>query len=95
MKIPLNKLKRQLEENLSPLYVISGEQSVLIREATELIQAKAKNEGFSEKKIIACSSKTDWAEIEAENNSLSLFAEKKIIEIRVSKKNLLKMRAKY
>lgn len=50
MKIPLNKLKRQLEENLSPLYVISGEQNVLIREATELIQARAKNEGFSEKR---------------------------------------------
>ena len=94
MKIPLNKLKRQLEENLSSLYVISGEQSVLIREATELIQAKAKNEGFSEKKIIACSSKTDWAEIEAENNSLSLFAEKKIIEIRVSKKKLTKDESK-
>ena len=74
MKIPFNRLKQQLEENLSPLYVISGDQNVLVREATELIQAKAKSEGFSEKKIITCSSKTDWAEIEVENNSLSLFA---------------------
>lgn len=90
MKIPLNRLKQQLEESLSPLYVISGDQNVLVREATELIQAKAKSEGFSEKKIITCSSKTDWGEIEVENNSLSLFAEKKIIEIRVSKKKLTK-----
>ena len=77
MKIPVKKLEEHLSKDFANLYIICGDEPILVKEAQDQIRSKATSLGFSERKSITCSSKEDYAEIGIENNSLSLFSEKK------------------
>ena len=90
MKVPAKKLEEHLSKNLANLYIICGDEPILVKEAQDQIRSKATSLGFSERKSITCSSKEDYAEIGIENNSLSLFSEKKIIEVKFSKQKFSK-----
>ena len=95
MKIPVKKLEEHLSKNLANLYIICGDEPILVKEAQDQIRSKATSLGYSERKSITCSSKEDYAEIGIENNSLSLFSEKKIIEVKFSKKSSQKKKFQY
>ena len=71
MKIPVKKLEEHLSKDFANLYIICGDEPILVKEAQVQIRSKAPSLGFSERKSITCSSKEVYAEIEIMNNSLS------------------------
>jgi DNA polymerase-3 subunit delta len=81
MKIAPEKLKNQLAQELLPIYVISGDEPLLSQELADLVKLTARQNGFSKGDVFRCDTNFDWDQLYNENNALSLFSEKKIIEI--------------
>ncbi|MDX1452954.1 MAG: DNA polymerase III subunit delta [Oleiphilaceae bacterium] len=83
MRIRLEQLDDSLSKKLLPVYFISGEEPLLIQEACDAIRLKAREHGFSERQIFTVDRQFDWQSLQDEANALSLFAEKKLIELRM------------
>ena len=84
MRLGFHELQGQLKKKLAPVYVISGDEPLQQGEAADLIRSTARSQGFAERKIIEAGSKFDWNELTAESNTLSLFAEQRILDLRIT-----------
>jgi len=85
MKIALNQLPQHLSKNLLPIYLVAGDEILLVREAVENIKKRAKENGFEESTTITADASTNIAEhLYKDSHSISLFAEKKIIILNLS-----------
>jgi DNA polymerase-3 subunit delta len=66
------------------LYVLHGDEALLVQEAADAIRATARAQGFTERSVHTVSgAHFDWSEVLAAGGSLSLFADKQIVEVRV------------
>lgn len=83
MKIRPEQLQDHLQKQLLPAYVISGDEPLLAQEAADAIRTVARKDGFTERELFHAESGFDWNQLLNESNSMSLFAEKKILELRI------------
>jgi DNA polymerase-3 subunit delta len=84
MRLGFHELQGHLKKKLAPVYVITGDEPLQQGEAADLIRNTARSQGFSERKIIETGSKFDWNELTTESNTLSLFAEQRILDLRIT-----------
>ncbi len=84
MKISLDNLSKSLLEELLPCYLVSGDEPLLIQESLDSIRSAAEKEGFTSRGLYDQNQSLDWNEIINSCRNLSLFSEKKIIEIRLN-----------
>ena len=84
MKISGDSLPPQLARGLSSTYLISGDEPLLVNEAADAVRARARSEGFTERELYVVERGFDWQALLAESRSMSLFASRKIIEIRMT-----------
>ena len=84
MKIKLEQLPRTLSIHNLPLYWLSGDEPLLMQEAADLIRSQYKENGYTEREILNVDKSFDWGQFFQSTGNLSLFAEKKIIELRLS-----------
>ncbi|NVJ59689.1 MAG: DNA polymerase III subunit delta [Gammaproteobacteria bacterium] len=78
----------QLSKHLKPLlpcYLITGDEYLLIMEAQDAIRSAAKEQGFTERQVHEVNKQFSFNELSADANNMSLFAEKRIIELRFEK----------
>jgi DNA polymerase-3 subunit delta len=84
MQLRPEELASQLKKQLLPVYVVSGDEPLLVQEACDLIRQHARQQGCTEREVIDASPKNfDWQEILASATSMSLFSERKLVEIRL------------
>ena len=83
MKLKQEQLTQHLAAELAPIYILSGDEPLQISECADLIRRKARSEGFVERTVYHIDKSFEWREFIEAVNSLSLFSEKKIIELRV------------
>jgi len=83
MRLGFHELKAHLKNTLLPVYVISGDEPLQQGEAADQIRLAARQQGFSEPKILEAGASFDWLELTAESNNLSLFAEQRILDLRI------------
>ncbi len=76
-------LPRALARGLAPLYVIHGDEALLALEAAQLIRDSARAAGYTEREVLTVETGFDWSRLALSGNSLSLFAEKKLIDLRI------------
>jgi len=84
MKIRPEQLQSHLSKELLAVYVISGDEPLLAQESADAVRLAARNKGFSGREVFHGEGKFDWGQLHNEANALSLFTEKKIIEVRIS-----------
>jgi DNA polymerase-3 subunit delta len=84
LKIHGDQLSRRLKQPLPPLLWISGDETLLTQEAMASVRAGCKQQGFSEREIWHVDSSMGWDDLLLSANNLSLFAERKLIELRFS-----------
>lgn len=84
MKLTADKITQQLSKGLSPIYFISGEDPLLAGEVTDAIRAEARRQGYDERESHSADAKFDWGSLRAGLDNLSLFASRKIVEIRLT-----------
>ncbi|MEH6544541.1 MAG: DNA polymerase III subunit delta [Porticoccaceae bacterium] len=78
-------LDAHLKDSLASAYLITGDETLLVQEAADQIRATARAQGFSERQIYQVDNRYfDWDPLLAEANSPSLFADKKILEVRLA-----------
>ena len=82
-KLRPEQLGQALSKQLAPIYLVSGDEPLLIQEACDAIRQAARQAGFSERELYHVDNNFEWGQLLAAANSLSLFAEKKIIELRM------------
>lgn len=84
MKLSSETLGPQLAERLLPAYLVSGDEPLLVQEAVDAIRSRARAGGFSERAVFFIErSQSVWQEALQAAQSLSLFAERRIVEIRL------------
>jgi len=84
VKISGDNLASQLARGLGPIYLVSGDEPLLVNEAADAIRARARQDGFTERDLHVVERGFDWQALLGESRSLSLFAQRKIIEIRMT-----------
>ncbi len=77
------QLESHLSRQLAPVYVIHGDEPLLSLEAGDAIRARARAAGYSERSVLFAERGFKWAELGAAGASMSLFGDKKLIELRV------------
>lgn len=82
-KLRAEQLSAALSKSLAPIYLVSGDEPLLIQETCDQIRTAARKQGFSERELYHADANFDWGQVLTAANSLSLFAEKKIIELRL------------
>jgi DNA polymerase III subunit delta len=77
-------LGQHLQKQLLPVYLVSGDEPLLIQECCDLVRAKARADGCIERQVIEGGvPRFDWSELLHGGTEMSLFAERKLIELRL------------
>ena len=84
MQLAFGQLNAHLSKGLKSLYTLHGDEPLLIQEALDTIRATARAQGFTERTShTVAGAHFDWSEVLAAAGSLSLFADKQILELRI------------
>jgi DNA polymerase-3 subunit delta len=85
MRITTDQLERHLQQGMRPLYTVFGPEMLLALEAVDAIRAAARAAGFSERKVLVTGSGDfEWPALSAQSRALSLFAERRVLELQIS-----------
>lgn len=83
MPIRAESLNSQLERGLAAVYLVAGAEVLLVQECADAIRRKAREQGFAERLVLFAERGFNWQELAQAAESQSLFAEGKIIELRI------------
>lgn len=83
MQLRAEQLGDNVAGALAPIYVIHGDEPLLTDEACQLIRDQAKAHGYNERQIFTVDRGFDWNSLSGYSQSLSLFAEKRLLELRL------------
>ncbi|WPL16521.1 DNA polymerase III subunit delta [Thiorhodovibrio winogradskyi] len=86
MKLRPEQLQGQLRKALAPVYLVCGEEPLQFKEAVDAIRARAREQGFSERQVLEHTKDFNWSSLAAEAGNLSLFADRRLIELRLGDK---------
>jgi len=84
MQLALPQLGAHLQKGLRSLYTLYGDEPLLMQEAADAIRGAARAQGYTERTVhTVAGAHFDWSEVLAAGGSLSLFADKQIVEVRI------------
>ena len=86
MRIRPEDLSRRLSRGaLAPVYFVFGSEPLQIEESLDAIRSAARAQGHEERIVLHADTGFDWSELRQYQDSLSLFAEKRLIDLRLSR----------
>lgn len=77
------QLEAGLARRLAPAYLIAGDEPLLIQECADAVRRAAREQGFVEREVHAVERGFDWAAFAGDLSSLSLFASRRLVELRL------------
>ena len=83
MRLKPEQLNQHLQSQLKPVYVVSGDEPLLSQEICDAIRAAARAQGFDEREVHHVDGQYKWADLIDSANAMSLFASRKVIELRI------------
>jgi len=83
LNIAADRLPDQLARGLAALYVVVGDEPLGAQEACDAIRVAARAAGHSERNVYTVQGRYNWQSIFSGSDNLSLFAERRLTEIRV------------
>lgn len=83
MKIQANQLSSHLLKSLAPCYLVTGDEFLLVDESLDAIRAAARERGFTSRELHFATTGFDWNALTASTGNFSLFAEQRIVELRL------------
>ncbi len=84
MNLAPAQLQEHLKRGLKSLYTLHGDEPLLLQEFADALRAEARQQGYTERTVhTVTGAHFDWSEVLASGGSLSLFADKQIVEIRI------------
>ena len=83
MRLVPETLQRALAAGLPPAWLVAGDEPLLVGEAADAIRARARSAGYTGRDVMFVERGFDWDALLGELRSMSLFAERRIIELRM------------
>jgi hypothetical protein len=83
VQVKSSDLVGALERGLAPLYFISGDDTLLVEEACDAVLRAARAQGFDERSVLHADSGFKWNDVLQDAASMSLFAARRVIDLRV------------
>jgi DNA polymerase III subunit delta len=83
MQVRPADLERHLGAGLAPIYLIAGDETLLVQECCEQILDCARGAGFAEREVVDVDKGYDWATLRQQTGSLSLFSRRRVFDLRV------------
>ncbi len=83
MQLRLEQLSAHLDRPLSPLYLLHGDEPLLVIEAADAIRQAARRQGFTQREVIVVGNHFRWDDLFLAAGNLSLFGETKLIDLRI------------
>jgi DNA polymerase III subunit delta len=84
MQVGAAQIREHLQRGLRSLYTVHGDEPLLVQEVGDAIRQAAREQGYTERTVhTAAGAHFDWSAVLASGGSLSLFADKQLIEVRV------------
>lgn len=81
MRVAPDELPRRLEGGLPPAILLFGEEPLLIDESARRVRSAAAERGFTDRIPLSADSNFDWGRLAGSSRTLSLFAERRMIEL--------------
>ncbi len=76
-------LRQTKAKGLAPLYVVHGDEHLLVLEAVDRLRQTAREAGFSERDVLVAERNFHWGQLVEAQQSMSLFGDRKIVELRI------------
>ncbi|MDP1667078.1 MAG: DNA polymerase III subunit delta [Methylobacter sp.] len=83
MRLKPEQIAAALQKGLMPVYFISGDEPLQLGEMADAIRAAARKAGYDSREVLVADSGFSWNELTESAGSLSIFADKKIIDLRL------------
>jgi DNA polymerase-3 subunit delta len=83
MRLSVDNLRAQLQRELLPAYLVSGDEPLQVGECADAVRSAAREAGHTTREVIEVGTGFDWQQLAAEAAAFSLFADKKIIDLRL------------
>lgn len=83
MRLKPEQLQAGLQKTLQSVYFISGDEPLQLGEAADCVRLAARQAGYSVREVISVDQGNEWPQLAEEADSLSIFAEKKLIDLRL------------
>jgi len=83
MRIKPEQLSAALQKGLMPVYFITGDEPLQLGEMADAVREAAKKSGFENREILSAETGFEWNQLAFSADSLSIFADKKIIDLRM------------
>lgn len=83
MLLKYDMLEPHLDRELAPLYILTGDEQLLLLEAADMIRKAARNRHIGEREVLTVERGFKWGQLHAANHALSLFGDRKLIELRI------------
>ena len=81
MRLTASQLSSHLAKGLAPLYLVAGEEPLLIAESLDAIRAAARKAGHSEREVLDADKGFNWQRVMDSCASMSLFASRRLVEV--------------
>lgn len=86
MRLRPDQLDKQLSSPLLPVYLISGDEPLLAQETADALRLAARSQNYLEREILDADAGFNWGQLRGASQSMSLFSDKKILDLRISGK---------
>jgi DNA polymerase-3 subunit delta len=84
MRVYPEKLASHLQKQLLPVYLVSGDEPLLLQECCDQVRSAARAQGCTVREVIEAGARNfDWRDILLNATSMSLFSERKLVELRL------------
>ncbi|SDV49518.1 DNA polymerase III subunit delta [Chitinasiproducens palmae] len=83
MLLRADALPAHLAKALRPLYVVFGDEHLLVQESVDAIRQAARAAGCTERETFVAERGFDWSALLGASQAMSLFGEKRLVELRV------------
>lgn len=83
MRLTPAQVLAHLAKGLAPIYVVAGEEPLLLQETLDALRAAARKAGYSEREVLDADRYFNWQQLADACASLSLFATRRIVEVRL------------
>lgn len=83
MRIKAEQLEGSLQQSLQAIYLIYGDEALLVEEAAEKVRKQVRQAGANDREVWHIEGRFDWSQIKWQEQTLSLFASQRLIEIRL------------
>src|SRR5215470_3522849 len=83
MELRPAQLAAHLAKGLAPLYVVHGDETLVVLETADRIRAAARAAGFDQREIFVADAGFKWDAFAAAQRNLGLFGERRLIDLAI------------